>query len=145
MWFAWPVPANASPEPAPVRAVDSYARRTGDDVQVVIVLEDDLRDRVGEGLTKRKVWLRLGRMVDGERQRFRVPAEVTPGDRPRVTATVPLAEATPGTWNLALRVGQEGAVVPLEARLLTTDPAVQPVALLAGPKPATKMEEPAPR
>lgn len=145
MWFAWAVPANASPEPAPVRAVDSYARRVGDDVQVVIVLEDDLRDRVGQALTNRRVWLRLGRQVGEERVRFRVPAEVTAGERPRVTATVPLAEATPGTWNLALRVGQDGPVVPLEARLLTTDPAVQPIALLAGPRPATKMEEPAPR
>ncbi|MCW2817155.1 MAG: hypothetical protein JWN84_4610 [Nocardioides sp.] len=126
--------------------MSSWARRVRDDVRVVVTLSGDLHDRVGDALgTEQQVWLRLSRKVDGEPQRLRVPVEVTPGDRPVVTATVPLASVPHGTWNLALRVGQGGPVVPLEARLLTTDTAVQPLALLAGPKPTTRLPEPTPR
>ncbi len=138
-------PAATTPDPAPVEAVASWARSVGDDVRVVVTLSGDLHERVGDGLTTQQVGMRLSRKVDGEPQRLRVPVEVTPGDRPVVTATVPLASVPPGTWNLALRVGQGGPVVPLEARLLTTDPAVQPLALLAGPRPLTRMPEPTPR
>lgn len=144
MWFACAVPQDAA-KLAPVEAVASYARRDGDDVKVVLTLSDDLRDRVGHRLAHRRVWLRLSRRVDQEQQRLRVLAEVTPGPQPRVVASVPLADVPPGTWNLALRVGQDGPVVPLEARLLTTDPAVQPLALLVGPRPLTVLPEPAPR
>ncbi|MDO9457462.1 hypothetical protein [Nocardioides sp.] len=129
--------------PQPIEAVSSYARRVGDTIKVVITLPDDLQSQVGQRLTHRRVWLRFGHRVDGVREGFRVLAEVTPGARPRLVAEAPAASLPPGVWNLALRVGQNGPLVPLEARLLTSD--TQPIALLAGPKPRTRMEEPAPR
>ena len=132
-------------EPRPVVAVDSWARRVGDAVRVVVVLEDDLRDEVGDALTTRRTWLRLMRTVDGEREQTRVLVEATPGPRPRLVADVPLETVAPSTWNLALRLGQGGPLVPLEARLLVTDTARQPLALLAGPRPETRMPAPAPR
>ena len=132
-------------KPAPVEAVSSYARRVGDEIKIVLTLPDAMTDRVGQRLTNRRVWVRFSRKVDDVQQRCRALAEVTTGDRPVVTASIPVAEVPAGTWQLALRVGQQGPVVPLEARLLTTDTATQPLALLVGPKPLTRLREPAPR
>ncbi|WP_170286021.1 hypothetical protein [Nocardioides rubriscoriae] len=129
----------------PVEAVASYARRVGDDVKIVLTLPDDLRDEVGDGLTRRRVWLRLGRNDGTGPQRVRALAQVTPGARPRLEVRVPADSLTPGTYKLALRVGKGGAIVPLEARLLMTDTDVQPLALLAGPRPLTRLPEPEPR
>jgi hypothetical protein len=131
--------------PQPIEAVASYARRADDVVRVVLVLPDDLRDVAGDALTSRRVWLRLRHSADGEHRAARVPARVTPGDRPRLDVDVPAAELAPGVWNLALRLGKGGPLVQLEARLLVTDTTVQPLALLAGPQPLTKMPEPEPR
>lgn len=142
MWNPGHVPTAM---PAPVEAVSSYARRVGDDVKIVLTLPDAMTERVGQRLTHRRVWVRLSRRIDGDQQRCRVLAEVTPGERPVVTASVPVADVPAGVWQLALRVGQEGPVVPLEARLLTTDTATQPLALLVGPKPLMRLPEPAPR
>lgn len=138
VWFAVLVRSE-------IEAVDSYARRVGDAVRVVLTLPDDVSSEVGDSLSTAKVWLRFSHQVDGEREGFRVPVEVTPGARPRLVADVPSEQATPGTWHLALRVGQGGPLVALEARLLVTDTARQPLALLAGPRPQTRLPEPAPR
>ena len=137
MWFAWPVPQ-------PIEAVSSYARRVGDTVRIVLVLPDDLRDQVGDGLGSGRVWLRLVRRNPDDREARRVPVTVdTTGAGPVLVAEVPDDQVPSGLWRLALRVGKGGPLVELEARLLMSR--TQPLALLAGPKPTTRMEEPAPR
>lgn len=145
-----PVPTASSPAkphatPAPVEAVASYARRVGDEIRVVLTLPDAMTDRVGQRLTNRRVWVRFSRKVDGEQQGARALAEVMPGAKPVVVASIPVGDVPVGVWNLALRLGQQGPVVPLEARLLIPDTATQPLALLVGPKPTTRLPEPSPR
>lgn len=136
-------PADAD---VPIDPVASHARRDGDDVRVVLTLDDDLSAVAGEALFRRRVWLRAGhRAGDGEPDRVRVLAEVTRAAKPVVVARLPLERLARGTWNLWLRIGQGGRLVRLEARLLVTDPAVQPLALLVGPRPDTRMPAPAAR
>jgi hypothetical protein len=134
-----------APQPAPVEGVASYARRVGDEIRVLLTLPDAMTDRVGQRLTHRRVWVRFSRKVDGVARRHRALAEVTMGDKPVVVATIPVADLGVGVWNLSLRIGREGPVVPLEARLLLTDTDRQPLALLVGPRPRTRLPEPAPR
>jgi hypothetical protein len=140
MWFAGTVPSDHQP----IEAVSSYARHGGDAVRVVVTLPDTLHELVGDRLTTRRVWLRLSRQVDDGRETTRAPVTVdTTGAQPVLTAEVASELLAPAVWNLALRVGQGGPLVRLEARLLVSD--TQPIALLAGPKPLTRMDEPAPR
>jgi hypothetical protein len=143
VWFASHVPTETTP--VPVVAVASYARREGDSIRIVLTLHDDLSDQVGGRLTHRQVFLRLGHRTDDGRASLRVPVEVTPGPSPRLVAQVPVADVPPATWHLALRVGRGGPLLKLEARLLTTDTSVQPLALLVGPTPRTRLPEPAAR
>jgi len=130
--------------PQPIEAVSSYARRVDDTVRIILTLPDDLHDQVGDRLGTKRVWLRLVHKGADGREALRVPVSVdTTGARPVLTAEVADEQMPSGVWSLALRVGKGGPLVDLEARLLMST--TQPIALLAGPRPTTRMEEPAPR
>lgn len=124
-------------DPVPVDVSASFAQRTrtGQDVRVVLSLSD-LPD-VPEPAVLR---LRSGKRTVRAPLTQRVTAEGTV-----LEATVPAADLKPAVWALALRggEGETRQVHPLEARLLTSR--TQPVALLPGPTPATRIPPPAPR
>jgi hypothetical protein len=122
-------------EPLTVDVSASFAQRTGQDVRVVLAVDDlpELPEptvlRLNNG--KRNVRAPLAR---------RGTAEGTV-----LESSIPMATLRPSVWTLAL-VGGAGAtrrVHPVEARLLTSRK--QPLALLPGPTPATRMPAPAPR
>jgi hypothetical protein len=60
-----------------------------------------------------------------------------------VEVSAPAQRLAGGTWRIAVRWGDNEAFTPLEARLLVRRG--QPIALLAGPRPRTRMPEPLPR
>lgn len=115
-----------SPNELSVDLTTSYAQRTGGTIRVVLGLDDSS----GAGPS-----LRL-------RSRKRVAtAVIEPGSTPG-TVEARVANLPPGVWRLSLGT-EEGDAVPLEARLVAVRK--QPVALLPGPRPATKMAPPQPR
>ena len=65
------------------------------------------------------------------------------GDGQLLTAEAPKAQLEHGLWWVALRPDAESDYSKMEARLLLNDK--QPLSLLAGPTPETKMPPPAPR
>lgn len=113
----------------------SYARRSNGSVLLV------LRMSLDEPLDVPEARLRFS---DGERQvRTRARLRRTGESVVVLEADVPAARLTPGTWRLALRPGPDESWTPLQARLLVPSPG-QPVALLPGPEPRTRMAPPAP-
>jgi hypothetical protein len=109
---------------------ESYARRTGTQVRIVLRLE--------EPLPASRVSLRLhsGRRV------VEVPAAVDdPAGRPRLEALVDKSRLRGATWRLRLDDGTGETSV--EARLVFR--AGQPIALVPGPEPATALAPPPPR
>lgn len=112
----------------------SYARRVGDDVKLVLVVDP------GDEPLGADVALQLR---DGEP--FDAPVTVTPADagRTRVEALIPSDRLDGRTWRMRL-VDPAGA----ERRNLQTRVLVRPgmpVALLPGRPPETRMPEPEPR
>jgi hypothetical protein len=74
---------------------------------------------------------------------FRREATVVASDGAAVVdATVGPRRWGRAPWQLAVRLDQDGRFLPVEARLLVAPG--QPVALLPGPAPATRMPSPAP-
>jgi hypothetical protein len=71
------------------------------------------------------------------------PAVQPSGDGQLLTVEAPEAGLDHGLWWVALRPDPESEYRRIEARLLLNDR--QPLALLAGPMPETKMSPPAPR
>ncbi len=117
-----------------VDPLSSYARRVGDDVKVVLVL--DLGDQpLGADVALR---LRDGEVVD-------VPITLTPAEegRARVEVLVPGDRLEGGTWRLRLVDQASGDRRNLQTRVLVK--AGMPVALLPGRPPETLMPEPEPR
>ena len=112
----------------------SYARRVGDDVKVVLVL-----DSGGEPVESGEVL----RLRDGEM--VQVPVTVTPtgDDLARVEALVPGARLGDGTWRMKLVDPTGTERRNLQTRVLVR--AGMPVALLPGRPPRTRLPEPAPR
>jgi hypothetical protein len=124
----------------------SYAHRAGDDIHVVLSLADEVPADAAARLQ-----LRAGRKV------VRVPATPTEpavsaaadgldqSDAPEapsglvLDARVPAADLRPGVWSVGI-VGTDGAVTPVEARLLNSRK--QPIALLPGPVPRTILPPP---
>lgn len=119
----------------------SYAHRAGDDIHVVLALSDDV-----PADSAARLQLRAGRKI------VRVPATASdpapfPGDGAGLDgaaglvldARVPSADLRPGVWSVGL-VGSDGAVTPVEARLLNSRK--QPIALLPGPVPRTVLAPP---
>ena len=119
-----------------VGVADSYARRTTD--SVVLRLHLPQADAVDAG-SLRLTSLGKGptRRVDASTQTAQAASGVV------VTATVPRAEVEPGRWQLRLRTADGSGYRRAKARLLVRPD--QPVALMVGPAPATRMAPPKPR
>ncbi|HEY7044999.1 MAG TPA: glycosyltransferase 61 family protein [Nocardioidaceae bacterium] len=117
----------------PVDELLSWARREGPAIQVGLRLP-------GADLAPGKTTVRLTRRK-GELQ---VDADAT-GESDAVTLafTVPRTTLAPPAWRIAVQTGADGRFQPVEARLLA--PKDQPVAVLPGPPPDTKMPAPSPR
>lgn len=117
-----------------VELTASFARRTAEGVRIVLTLAEPLPFSDSEEL---HLQLRSGKRV------VRIPA--TQGESPHelggitLTTTAPRDQVRRGLWRLALISGT-GAPVPVQARLLNN--VRQPVALLPGPVPTTRMEHP---
>jgi hypothetical protein len=83
------------------------------------------------------------RFRDGDR-RVRRPATVSAAaEGTRVEVAVPAQRLADGLWRIAVRAGDADTFTRVEARLLVRRG--QPVALLPGAPPRTRMAEPAPR
>jgi hypothetical protein len=123
-----------------VEIAGSYARVADRIVHLTVALPNaqELRDLPTEGMR-----LRLRRRDGG--QKVGVPAHVTRRDDHStvLTAEVPVGRLPDGVWMLRAIGTDRSRVVPLQARLLMSR--TQPVALLAGPAPTTRMAPPAPR
>jgi hypothetical protein len=118
---------------APVELVSSYAYRDGDDVRLVMDVPD--QQVAGTSVTMR---FRSGERV------FRRPANAVSSSRGvRLEAAVPARRLGRQVWALAIQPDEGGPFLRLQARLLAKPD--QPVALLTGPVPTTRLPEPAPR
>jgi hypothetical protein len=116
-----------------VAVATSHARRVGDEVYLLLELLDaDLPTGDAEM-----------RLVLGER-RAKVPATVSaPGSGVLVACTVPAHVRGRGAWHLALRPAGATSFKRIDARLIVHRD--QPVAVLPGPAPKTRLAAPAPR
>lgn len=113
-----------------VSTIASYARRDRDRGTIRVVLTVSGVER-----TDARTWVRFV----GEHDAFRVPATTTPvGDDLRVEVAVPADRLPAGMWRLRLRQ-QGGPLRNLQTRLLVSD--LQPIALLTGPSPKTRMSD----
>ena len=117
-----------------VDPVGTYACKVGDSVRL------QLRLPVQRELSEPMLRLR--------HRRTNTIIELTPsvqpsGDGQLLTVETPEAKLDHGLWWVALRPDPETEYRRIEARLLLNDK--QPLALLAGPMPETKMSPPAPR
>ncbi|MET0525858.1 MAG: hypothetical protein ABWZ91_13720 [Nocardioides sp.] len=112
----------------------SYARRAGDNVRVVLVVDPGDVPHA----TDLALQLRDDEVLDA-------PATVTRADegRARIEALVPGARLEGGTWRMKLVNPASGERRNLQTRVLVR--AGMPVALLPGRPPETRMPEPAPR
>ena len=115
----------------------SFAHRVGEDVAVQLQLP---AASLPPGTAE--VRLRSGK------RSFVVPAEVSSegageAGGARVTFTAPGSKVERGVWRLALQPSSEEGFARVQARLLVRPS--QPVALLPGPVPATRMPAPEPR
>lgn len=118
---------------APVELVSSYAYRDGDDVRLVMDLPG--QQSAGTSMTIR--------FRNGERG-FRRPVTVVSSSQGvRLEVAVPARRLGRQVWALAIQPDEGGPFVRLQARLLAKPD--QPVALLTGPVPTTRLPEPAPR
>lgn len=119
-----------------VEVANSYARRTGDDVFLQLHLPES--DGVEEPV------LRLKRIGKGPARRLDTTAvAAAAAEGVMITATVPAAEVGVGLWQVRMQAKDEDSFRGVRARLLV-DPK-QPIALLAGPVPDTRMTPPRPR
>ncbi|MET1059346.1 MAG: hypothetical protein ABWX84_07100 [Nocardioides sp.] len=121
------------PEKEPVSVVTSLAHRRGGDVRVVLHLPGlDLPP--GSGLL---------RCSNADGRRVRRPATITAADEGvRVEALFPAGRLRGAVWRLAVKAATDDAWLPVEARVLVGPR--QPVALLPGPRPVTRLAEPVP-
>lgn len=117
-----------------VEVISSFAHRRRDDIHLVLHLP---------GLGPVPSSTVPVRFSDG-RRRLRVPAEARAAE-PGTTLelSVPAKVLGHGVWRLAVRPDSAGRFAPVEARLLTSRR--QPIALIPGPAPATRLPEPTPR
>lgn len=125
---------DSKPPAAAVDLLDSYARRVGDDVEVVLVDPEGVVSH-GDAVVLRR----------GERRR-EAPAEVVEdGHGRRALVRVPRADLGNGQWGLRVRAGADGATPqPLGCRLLVQGD--RPLVLLWGQRGApSRTPEPHPR
>jgi hypothetical protein len=120
-------------DPLTVDLTLSYAYRSGGDIRVVLVLPE------ATGASQ-FTWLRLR----NAKRTVRVEvAPTTTADGTLVDVTIPAPRLGRSVWKLALLSENAPRAVALQARLLTSR--TQPVALLPGPEPTTRMPPPKPR
>jgi len=117
----------------PVEIVSSFAHRRGEDIRVVLHLP-----ALGP-VSSSTVPVRFS---DGKRRVGR-PAEARAAEPGTILElSVPAKVFGRGLWRLAVRADGPGGFVPVEARLMTGRR--QPIALLPGPAPTTRLPEPTP-
>ena len=119
--------------PTPVELVTSYAYRDGDSIKLVMDLPGftTTADEIG-------VQLRRGKQV----RRVQGAASSTALGT-RLDVVVPGRALGRRAWRLAIQADGDADYRPIQARLLARQ--AQPVALLTGPVPTTRMAEPTPR
>jgi hypothetical protein len=110
---------DSRPPPAEFDLVDSFARRRGADVEIVLA-----EPKTELAVTTATVQLRQGKRSADATGDF---AESAAGRR--LTVRVRRAELSDGTWSLAVRK-DDGSIAPLAARLLIQGD--RPVVLLWG-------------
>jgi hypothetical protein len=116
-----------------VEVISSLAHRQGDQVRLVLHLPDAATPAAQSVPT---------RFRDGKRRVIQ-PATVRPATRGVVLEVmVPAKRLGRGIWSLAFRPEPEQPFQPIEARLLTGPR--QPIALIPGPVPKTRLREPLP-
>ncbi len=119
-----------------VGVADSYVRRTADDVILTLHLPETTDVHAGG--------VRLTSLGKGAKRRVDVTAQAAPARTGvLVTASVPRADIEPGRWQLRLRTADGAGYQRVRARLMVRPD--QPVALLVGPAPQTRMVPPKPR
>lgn len=117
----------------PVELVTSYAYRDGEAIRLVM----DLPTLAPAGA---EVSVRLRR---GNRFLYAEGTASAATTGTRIEATVPGRRLGRRAWTLAIQPAGENEYQPIQARLLARFS--QPVALLTGPVPTTRMAEPQPR
>lgn len=123
-----------SQPPVKVETISSYARRSGSAIELVLRLED------GEAVAGPSTSLR----VRGPRGAVSTTAAVSATQRGvQLDASLPSNRLAPGVWRIAVRPEPGAPFRRVQARLLVSR--TQPVALLPGPAPRTKMEPPSRR
>ena len=116
-----------------VEVISSLAHRQGDQVRLVL----HLPDAAAPPAAAVEVRLRAGK------RKFIEPATARPATPGVILeATIPASRLGRGVWSLAFRPAPGATFEPIEARLLTG--ARQPISLIPGPVPKTRLPEPSP-
>jgi hypothetical protein len=117
-----------------VGVLDSLAWRGEGQVHLALHLPDAGLAPGAEGV--------MLQLRDGDRRVRRAAMVATAATGVLVEASVPGPRLADGLWRIALRPGPDADLVRLEARLLVKPG--QPVALIPGPEPKTRMAPPLP-
>ena len=118
----------------PIITISSYARRSGDQIHLVLDIPSD------GGITAGAAEVR----VKGPRATARASATVTPvAGGSRVQASLPARSLKADVYRLALRPNGQDTFQRLQARLVVSP--TQPIALLPGPAPRTRILPPRPQ
>jgi hypothetical protein len=116
-----------------VEVISSLAHRQGDQIRLVL----HLPEAATPAAASVEVRLRAGkrRVIEPATVRAAAPGVV-------LEATIPAGRLARGIWSLAFRPAPDAPFEPIEARLLTG--ARQPISLIPGPVPKTRLPEPSP-
>jgi hypothetical protein len=116
-----------------VEVISSLAHRQGDQIRLVL----HLPEAAAPPAAPVEVRLRAGK------RKFIEPATARPATPGVILeATIPASRLGRGIWSLAFRPAPGAPFEPIEARLLTG--ARQPLSLIPGPVPKTRLPEPSP-
>ena len=116
-----------------VEVISSLAHRQGDQIRFVL----HLPDAAVPPAASVEVRLRAGKrkLIEPATARPAMPGVI-------LEATIPASRLGRGIWSLAFRPAPGVPFEPIEARLLTG--ARQPISLIPGPVPKTRLPEPSP-
>jgi hypothetical protein len=116
-----------------VEVISSLAHRQGDQIRLVL----HLPEAAAPPAASVEVRLKAGK------RRLIEPATVRPATPGVILeATIPAQRLARGIWSLAFRPAPGAPFEPIEARLLTGPR--QPISLIPGPVPKTRLPEPRP-
>jgi hypothetical protein len=116
-----------------VEVISSLAHRQGDQIRLVL----HLPEAAAQPAAPVEVRLRAGK------RKFIEPATARPATPGVILeATIPASRLGRGIWSLAFRPAPGAPFEPIEARLLTA--VRQPISLIPGPVPKTRLPEPSP-